>query len=70
MKYFNTRCAQASKYVQENLNSFFTPYVTIKIVEDQVKANQDTVTVFNIQQDIYEVLTRRASAGLRGGKNF
>ena len=48
VKYFNMRRAQASRYVQENLNSFFTPHVAIKIAEDQVKANQHTVTAFNI----------------------
>ena len=48
---------------------FFTPHVAIKIVEDQVRANQQAVIAFNIQRDIYEVLTRRASAELRGGKN-
>ena len=64
VKYFNMRRSQASRYVQENSNNFFTPYVAIKIAEDQVKANQHTITAFNIQRGIYEVLTRRASIGL------
>ena len=63
------RCAQASRYVQENSNSFFTPHVIIKITEDQVKTNQHIITAFNIQRGIYEVLTRRARAELRGGEN-
>ena len=69
VKYFNTRYAQALRYIQENPNNLFTPHVAIKIAEDQVKANQHRVTIFNLQRDIYEVLTRRASAGLRGGEN-
>ena len=70
VKYFNTWYAQALRYVQENPNNFFTPHVVIKIAEDQVKANQHRVTAFNLQRSIYEVLTRRASVGLRGRKNF
>ena len=58
------------RYVEENSNNLFTPHVAIKIAEDPVKANQHRVTAFNLQRGIYEVLTRRASAGLRGGKNF
>ena len=69
VKYFNTRHTQASRYVQENLNYFFTPHVVIKIAEDQVKANQHTVTAFNLQRVIYELLTRRASTGLKDGGN-
>ena len=61
VKYFNTRHAQALRYVQENPNNLFTPHVTIKIAEDQVKANQHRVTAFNLQRGIYEVLTRKAS---------
>ena len=64
VKYFNTRHAQVLRYVEENLNNLFTPHVAIKIVKDQVKANQHRVTAFNLQRGIYEVLTRRASGGL------
>ena len=68
--YFNMRHAQTSRYMQENLNNFFTSHFAIKIVEDQVNANQHTATAFNIQRGIYEMLTRRASVGLRDGENF
>ena len=64
VKYFNTRHAQALRYVEENPNNLFTPHIAIKIAEDQIKANQHRVTAFNLQRGIYEVLTRRASAGL------
>ena len=70
VKYFNTRHAQALRYVEENPNNLFIPHVVIKIAEDQVKANQHRVTVFNLPRGIYEVLTRRASVGLRGEKIF
>ena len=56
--------------MQENPNSIFTSYVIIKIAKDQVKANKYRVTTFNLQKGIYEVLTRRASTGLRDGGNF
>ena len=39
VKYFNMRYAQVLRYVEENLNNFFTPHVAIKIAEDQVKTN-------------------------------
>ena len=58
------------RYIEENPNNLFTPHVVIKIAENQVKANQHRVTAFNLQRGIYKVLTRRASAGLRGKKNF
>ena len=34
VKYFNTRHAQALRYVQESPNYLFTPHVTIKIAEN------------------------------------
>ena len=64
VKYFNTRHAQALRYVEENPNNLFTPHVAIKIAEDQVKANQHQITALNLQRVIYEVLIRRASTGL------
>ena len=70
VKYFNTRHVQTLRNVQKNPNNLFTLHVAIKIAKDQVKANQHRVTVFNLQRGIYEVLTRRASAGLQGGENF
>ena len=69
VKYFNTRHAQALRYVEENPNNLFTPHIAIKIAEDQVKANQHRVTAFNLQKGIYEVLTRRANAELRDERN-
>ena len=70
VKYFNTRCTQALRYIQENPINFFTSHIIIKIAKNQVKANQHRVTVFNLQRGIHEMLIRRASTGLRGGENF